>query len=261
MGGGFGSKFQARPLGHRLRATREEVRPSGKDDARTRSRADGRGHAAFAVRQSESRRRQGRHAHGVVLRIVGHCRSAGIEPGGDPLRFSNSESHEKHTPVLTNVGPARAWRAPNHPQCALVTMGALDDLAAKLNMDPLEFILKNFSLVLAELLHGDRGRGRARHFLWPASITEELNKAAELMDWKKKWHPRGDKTPGTVKSGVGLSIHTWPAADTRAIATARSIPMARYRFRWPRRFGGWYANHHRHCCGRNVRTASRTASP
>jgi len=29
------------------------------------------------------------------------------------------------------------------------------------------------------------------------------------MDWKKKWHQRGDQSPGPIKRGMGLSIHTW----------------------------------------------------
>ena len=48
-----------------------------------------------------------------------------------------------HTAVSTERGSARAWRAPNHPQMSLLTCTAMDDLAAKLNMDPLEFFLKN----------------------------------------------------------------------------------------------------------------------
>ena len=34
--------------------------------------------------------------------------------------------------MVTNIGPFRAWRAPNHPQQCLITMSALEDLAAKL---------------------------------------------------------------------------------------------------------------------------------
>jgi xanthine dehydrogenase YagR molybdenum-binding subunit len=37
----------------------------------------------------------------------------------------------------------------------------------------------------------------------------ELRKADELMQWKKRWHARGDQTPGPAKRGLGLSIHTW----------------------------------------------------
>ncbi len=98
-----------------------------------------------------------------------------------------------HTSVATNTGPERAWRAPNHPQAALVTMGAIDDLAAKLNMDALEFFMKNAPLA------GERGK----------VYQDELQKAAELIEWQKNWHPRGDKTPGHIKRGLGISMHTW----------------------------------------------------
>ena len=98
-----------------------------------------------------------------------------------------------HTAVIANIGAARAWRAPNHPQACLVTMSALEDLAAALKMDPLDLFLKNIELTgsLSE------------------TYKEELLKAAELIDWKKKWHPRDQLTAGTVKKGLGLSLHTW----------------------------------------------------
>jgi len=99
----------------------------------------------------------------------------------------------RHTSVGTNTGPARAWRAPNHPQAAVLTMGALDDLAAKLNMDALEFFSKNAGLA------GERGE----------VYRQELQKAAELIEWQKNWHPRSQLSPGTVKRGLGISLHTW----------------------------------------------------
>jgi xanthine dehydrogenase YagR molybdenum-binding subunit len=99
----------------------------------------------------------------------------------------------RHTSISTNTGPARPWRAPNHPQAALLTMSALDDLAAKLNMDAIEFFIKNAELA----------GGRAEVY------RQELRKAAELIDWQKNWHPRGDKTPGPIKRGLGVSLHTW----------------------------------------------------
>ena len=95
--------------------------------------------------------------------------------------------------VATHTGPSRAWRAPNHPQACLITMCALDDLAARLDMDPLDCFLKNLTLT-------------AR----PEIYRAELLKAAELMDWKAKWHPRTRLTSGLPKRGVGLSLHTWP---------------------------------------------------
>ncbi|MGB9488224.1 MAG: xanthine dehydrogenase family protein molybdopterin-binding subunit [Terriglobia bacterium] len=99
----------------------------------------------------------------------------------------------RHTSVSTNTGPARAWRAPNHPQAALLTMAALEDLAAKLNMDPLEFFSKNADLT------GERAD----------VYRQELRKAAELIDWEKNWHARGHQTPSSIKRGLGISLHTW----------------------------------------------------
>ena len=98
----------------------------------------------------------------------------------------------RHTAVHTNIGPARAWRAPNHPQFALVTMSAFEDLAAKLNMDPVQFLLKNMQFA------GERNKG-----FGTKDYEQELAKASELMDWQKKWHPRGDKTPGIHQARRG----------------------------------------------------------
>ncbi len=103
---------------------------------------------------------------------------------------------EKFTVVATNTGPQRAWRAPNHPQACLITMSAFEDLAAELKMDPLDFFIKNIELA------GVRAN----------VYRDELMKAAEIIEWKKNWRPRGEGAPGStknVKRGLGLSIHTW----------------------------------------------------
>lgn len=123
--------------------------------------------------------------------------TGGVGPSGNPplpYVLNVPSQVKKHTTVSTNIGGARAWRAPNHPQACLVTMSALDDLAAKLNMDPIEFLKKNADLAPESLAKVYR---------------EELDKAAELAQWKKYWHPRGDKTSGPMKRGLGASIHTW----------------------------------------------------
>ena len=123
--------------------------------------------------------------------------TGGPGPAGHPplpYVIEPPNRHWKHTAVLTNIGEARAWRAPNHPQGCLITLSALDDLADKLQMDPVEFLLKNVNLA-PEVLR--------------KPYTDELHKAAELADWKKNWHPRGDKAPGHIKRGMGVSLHTW----------------------------------------------------
>ena len=119
-------------------------------------------------------------------------------PGGGsmppiPYIFTVPNQRKEHTAIRTNIGPARAWRAPNHPQAAALTMTALEDAAAKLNMDPREFFLKNIDLT-----------GPRKNI-----YREELGVAADLMDWKNKWRPRGQNISGGRAHGLGLSIHTW----------------------------------------------------
>ena len=124
--------------------------------------------------------------------------TGGMGPSGNPpvpyVLEGIPNQLKKHTRVNTNIGPSRAWRAPNHPQAAILTMCALDDLADKLGMDPIELLKKNIDFA-PEILR--------------KAYVEELDKAAELAEWQKYWHPRGDKTPGHLKRGLGVSIHTW----------------------------------------------------
>src|SRR5262249_35387310 len=94
--------------------------------------------------------------------------------------------------IETNRKSSAAWRAPNHPQVCFLTMSAMADTAAAIRMDELEFFRKNVQPT-------DR----------PNVYAEELDIAAELIGYKKKAHLRGDPTPGPIKRGLGMSIHTW----------------------------------------------------
>jgi xanthine dehydrogenase YagR molybdenum-binding subunit len=116
-----------------------------------------------------------------------------------PYVINIPNQRKQHVAVATNIGPARAWRAPNHPQGCLVTMSALEDLAAKLNMDPLDLLLKNIQLAAPPTDTYNR----------VGTYRDELLIAADLIGWKKNWHPRGQSGSGPVKRGLGLAIHTW----------------------------------------------------
>ena len=100
-----------------------------------------------------------------------------------------------HTAVAVNTGGARAFRAPNHPQASFLTCSAMDDLAAKLRMDPMELFAKNAGYT-------------ARAEVYRA----QLIKAAEASEWKKRWHARGDSGSSAIKRGLGLGVGTWGGA-------------------------------------------------
>jgi xanthine dehydrogenase YagR molybdenum-binding subunit len=113
----------------------------------------------------------------------------------------------KHVVARTNAGGARAFRAPGHPQNCILTEAAVDDLAAKLGLDPLIVRRKN-------LPPNDPAVKARDPVAWMGRrndiYNEELDIAVKLSGWKEKWHPPG-QGPGTgpVKHGLGMAIHTW----------------------------------------------------
>jgi xanthine dehydrogenase YagR molybdenum-binding subunit len=113
----------------------------------------------------------------------------------------------KHVVVRTNAGGARAMRAPGHPQNCVLTDCPVDDLAAKLGIDPFEMRLKN-------LPPNDPAAAQNDPTAWLGQrqtiYKAEMEIAAKLANWKQKWHPPGQgKGTGPVKHGIGMAMHTW----------------------------------------------------
>ena len=125
--------------------------------------------------------------------------TGGVGGGGMPpipYVYTNIPNRRlNHSAVSVNGGGSRAWRAPNHPQASFLTASAMDDLAAKLQMDPIEFFSKN-----------------AGYTARPETYRRQLVKAAEMIEWKKRWHPRGEAGAGPLKRGLGVGFGTWGGA-------------------------------------------------
>lgn len=118
-------------------------------------------------------------------------------PNNVPYVFDIPNSRRNHTSVRVNGGPSRAWRAPGNQQASYITCAAIEDFAAKAGLDPIDVFAKNLGYAPA-----------ARRDTYGLQLT----KAAELADWKKLWHPRGQSGPGPIKRGLGLGIATWQGA-------------------------------------------------
>jgi xanthine dehydrogenase YagR molybdenum-binding subunit len=193
IGGGFGSKFSPDRWGI---FTAEISKKANGKPVRIMLERDAELKVAGARPSAYARVKLAAKNDGTVTAWQSESWGTGGPGGGGmppiPYVFSIPNQRQQHTAIRNNIGPARAWRAPNHPQAAVLTMCALDDLAAKLNMDPVEFFGKNLNLTKAR----------------EKTYREELGIAADLMGWKQKWHPRPKTVDGMVR-GVGLSFHTW----------------------------------------------------
>lgn len=197
MGGGFGSKFVSdrwaaeaahlsksaggRPVRMFLERGLDLMIAGNRPSAFMRARLGAKKDGTLIAWQSES------------------WATGGVGGGGmPPLPYVYTNIPNKqlnHSAVSVNAGSSRAWRAPNHPQASLLTGAAMDDLAAKLGMDPIEFFSKN-----------------ADYTARPATYRRQFAKAAEMIDWKRNWHPRGDKSTGHLKHGLGVGFGTWGGA-------------------------------------------------
>jgi xanthine dehydrogenase YagR molybdenum-binding subunit len=105
---------------------------------------------------------------------------------------------------------------------------AMDDLAVKLGMDPLEFRLKN-----------DPNEVRQR----------EYKIGAEKFGWKEKYQKPGS-SPGVVKTGIGCAGAAWPAGGGQPPHAGRGADQSRRQRRIPSRRAG---HRHRHQDGHRRR--------
>lgn len=189
MGGGFGSKIKPGPTavmaGFLSRKTGRPVslmldrkeeflsagnRPNSLQRLKIGARKDG---SLTAVEL---------HSRGTA----GTGRSAGV---GDVARslYPCPNFYSEHYTVLTNAGPATPFRAPGNVQGCFAVEQLMDELAEKLELDPIEL------------------RDRC-----DKSETRRLERlrGAEMFGWSRR-KAAGSET-GVVKKGVGMAQALWP---------------------------------------------------
>ena len=100
--------------------------------------------------------------------------------------------------VYINAGRARAFRAPGHVQGTFALDSILDDLAEKLNLDPLDFRLKNYAEIDQE----------SNEPYTSKLLKEAYQKGADAIGWYTKRKPAG-ANPGLIKKGIGMATQIW----------------------------------------------------
>jgi xanthine dehydrogenase YagR molybdenum-binding subunit len=102
------------------------------------------------------------------------------------------------TTVYTNAGKARPMRAPGFPQGAWALEQAMDELAEKLEVDPIELRLKN----IAEVLQAEGGIPFTSN-----QLAECLRKGAAEFGWSDARAKAPDQ--GHLRRGVGVAACFW----------------------------------------------------
>lgn len=100
--------------------------------------------------------------------------------------------------VAINAGRARAMRAPGFPQGAWALEQAMDELALKLGMDPVEMRLRNVPKV---------SQRRGNQPYTSTGLAECLRDGAKAFGWSEA-RTRA-KADGPVKRGVGVASGLW----------------------------------------------------
>jgi CO/xanthine dehydrogenase Mo-binding subunit len=120
--------------------------------------------------------------------------------------------------VYINAGRARAFRAPGHVQGTFALDSIMDDFAEKLNMDPLDFRLKNYTEI--DQVSNEPYTSKL--------LKEAYQKGAEAIGWYTKRKSAGsDKGP--IKHGIGMATQIWwggggpPAHATLKLFWDRSL--------------------------------------
>ncbi len=116
-------------------------------------------------------------------------------PAGSMYAQCPNVKLEEHD-VFTNAGPTCALRAPGHPQGAFGLECAMDELAHRLGMDPLEFRRKNDTHPFRRTYYGV---------------------GAKAIGWERRNKVPG-QTPGPKKRGIGMAHGNWYVLVREAVA-------------------------------------------
>jgi xanthine dehydrogenase YagR molybdenum-binding subunit len=199
MGGGFGSKFGVGPQGilaaELSRRTRRPVRlvNSRREENitagfRTPAKMD------YTIGASADGRLQAVEASAVMGMGSGGWAFPVLEPVKSIYACPNVRLMV--APVRQNLGPSVAFRAPGVMEGTFGFEQALDELAQKVGIDPLDLRRLNHS-------EADPESGKpysSKHLL------ECYDRAAELAGWAERDALRGD---GRVRRGMGAASQYW----------------------------------------------------
>ena len=119
-------------------------------------------------------------------------------------------------PVYTNRTVSGNFRAPTYPQGFYGIQSMMDDIAYRVGLDPVDFVLKNARRPSADVEFTNY------------TLDECIAQAAARFDWKTRWRPVPGSDPGRIKRGAGMSFMLFRSALGRSSAILRVDAQDRY---------------------------------
>lgn len=217
VGGGFGGKYVGRyqvvtcllskmagGKSTKLTLTREEDqcyarRPRGKLYAKAGAKKDG----TITALQFRAY---------FDIGAYGHYRNATASSPleGGILSYKTENARFETWSVHTNHFRSEAMRSVGVPFIAFAIESIVDEVAAKLGLDPIEIRLKNMPstgdmMPPTAYIHNAGGCPRAKLDIYPGN--KMFQQVMEKMDWERKWKGFGKPTAinGSKRRGIGIA--------------------------------------------------------
>jgi xanthine dehydrogenase YagR molybdenum-binding subunit len=111
----------------------------------------------------------------------------GGSQAGQPYVYRAGDFYREVFALHTNEDSSIAMRAPGHPQASFAIESLMDELAYKINMDPVAFRKKN---------------------LRDEAYFRQLDRGAREIGWQRR-NPVAGGGPGPRKRGMGCAVGTW----------------------------------------------------
>jgi xanthine dehydrogenase YagR molybdenum-binding subunit len=133
------------------------------------------------------------------------------------MLYASEANHTSHKLVDMNLGVATFMRAPGESSGTAALEIAMDELAEKLNMDPVQLRLANYA-------EKDLGSDKP----WSSkNLRDCYTQAAERFGWSKRNPKPGSVVIGNNLIGYGMATATYPANRSAAQAVVRILPDGR----------------------------------
>jgi xanthine dehydrogenase YagR molybdenum-binding subunit len=189
MGGGFGAKFGARIEGLTAARLAKEAGAPVKLFLDRKEEQVATGNRPSSVQTVKAGATKDGKLTALQLTVYGNGGTNGGTGTSGPIKniYACENLKVDEYDVFTNAGPSTAMRAPGHPQGAFALEATMDELAARLGIEPLEFRMKND----------------------PSAVRrEEFRIGAEKIGWKTRDSRRQTADPW-IRRGVGVGAAVW----------------------------------------------------